>query len=341
MVTIAFIVVADFIFRYYTTVDFVEAMFFMNPFSLPLVVIVLIFSFIISLVTFASVRIYYYYKKRKVDQALSHLIEGHYASKTFRKMGTKKHPLVSKKTDQLFLDLQGKLISISKEIVMAKEEQSELATETREEIIESERKRIARELHDSVSQQLFASSMILSAINEQAQIEDSNPQVAKQLKNVEKIVNESQSEMRALLLHLRPIKLNDKSLKEGIEQLLSELSTKVHMKIKYDIENISLPLSTEDNLFRIVQELLSNVLRHSKASELEVYFKKVGQRVQLRVIDDGVGFDLDKDHAGSYGLPNIRERITGLGGNVKIISFPGQGTSVDISIPVDLEEDSD
>lgn len=341
LIIILLIVLTAFIINYYTYQGFIDVMFFMRPFPLPLVAILIMFAFCLTLVVFIIIKIYYVHKMRQIEKVLNHLIEGHYSSKLLKKMTSAKRPVVSKKADDLFLNLQSKLISISKEIIMAKEEQSKLSTETREEIIEAERKRIARELHDSVSQQLFASSMILSAINEQENLLKNNPAIASQLKNIERILNESQSEMRALLLHLRPVKLNTKSLKEGVEQLLKELSTKIQMTIKYDIENVDLPMSTEDNLFRIVQELLSNVLRHSKANELEVYLKKVDQRVQLRVIDDGVGFNLDKENSGSYGLPNIKERIAGLGGNVKIISFPSQGTSVDISIPVDLEEDSD
>ena len=92
----------------------------------------------------------------------------------------------------------------------------------------------------------------------------------------------------------------------------------------------------EDNLFRVIQELLSNVVRHSKASEVEVYLKKTGQQIQLRIIDDGVGFDMKNQKSGNYGLQNIRERINGLGGHVKLISFKQQGTSVEIIIPISI-----
>ena len=200
--------------------------------------------------------------------------------------------------------------------------------------MEKERHRIARELHDSVSQQLFASSMMLSALNQQT--ENIPDAIQKQLQTIESITNESQLEMRALLLHLRPVKLNEKTLKQGIEQLLKELSTKVNMVIVYEIEDVSLPVSVEDNLFRVIQELLSNVLRHSKASEVEVYLKKTGQQIQLRIIDDGVGFDMKNQKSGNYGLQNIRERINGLGGHVKLISFKQQGTSVEIIIPISI-----
>ena len=75
-------------------------------------------------------------------------------------------------------------------------------------------------------------------------------------------------------------------------------------------------------------------MRHAKAEELEVYLHKVGQNVLLRVIDDGVGFDTSEQNAGSYGLMNIKERVASVGGTCKIISFKGQGTSVEIKIPI-------
>ncbi|HIX69811.1 sensor histidine kinase [Enterococcus diestrammenae] len=206
--------------------------------------------------------------------------------------------------------------------------------QTKEEILEVERHRLARELHDSVSQQLFAAMMMLSAINEKAKKDHLPETQQKQLAMVTDIINASQSEMRALLLHLRPISLEGKSLRQGIEQLLKELQSKIKIDLKWDAEDVSLPTGIEDQLFRVVQELLSNTLRHAKAKELEVYLHKIDQNVLLRVIDDGVGFDTSQQKAGSYGLMNIRERIAGIGGTLKIISFKGQGTSIEIKVPV-------
>ena len=206
--------------------------------------------------------------------------------------------------------------------------------QTREEILELERHRLARELHDSVSQQLFAAMMMMSALTEQAEKTDTSEKFRKQLQMVADIINASQSEMRALLLHLRPVNLEEKSLKQGIEQLLKELQSKIQISLKWDIEDVKLISSIEDHLFRIVQELLSNTLRHAKANELEVYLHKINNNLLLRVIDDGAGFNMNESKTGSYGLNNIRERVAGIGGTVKIISFKGQGTSIEIKVPL-------
>ncbi|EUJ33039.1 putative two-component sensor histidine kinase [Listeria floridensis FSL S10-1187] len=219
-------------------------------------------------------------------------------------------------------------------------EKAEISGETKEAILSEERHRIARELHDSVSQQLFAAMMLLSALNEQVE-NDASPVLKKQLKMVESIVNESQSEMRALLLHLRPTQLEGKSLKKGMEQLLKELTTKLPIKVEWQIEEFKLQKGIEDHLFRIVQELLSNTLRHSKADLLEVRFVKIDNMAVLKVVDDGVGFDMNTVPQGSYGLQNMRERVEEFGGTIKIISFPGRGTSVEIKIPLVTEKEVD
>jgi len=292
-------------------------------------------SFILSFLLVVYITLSERRKLKKVENALKAMSKGQYSSPIFLRMYSKDMPVqINRRIDKLFLELHEKVVLMSNEAVNVGEEDIKMNKETKEEILEHERHRIARELHDSVSQQLFASSMMLSAVNQQK--EKLPDQIAKQLEVIENTTNESQSEMRALLFHLRPIQLDDKTLKQGIEQLLKELSTKISTSIKYEIEDVQLPVSIEDHLFRVVQELLSNVLRHAKASELEVYFKKSDETAQIRVIDDGVGFDMDEQNSGSYGLKNIRERISSIGGSVKVVSFKNQGTTVEINTPLGI-----
>lgn len=201
-----------------------------------------------------------------------------------------------------------------------------------QEIISQERNRLARELHDSVSQQLFAASMLMSAINETKAPADDRE--SKQLKMVEEMIHQSQLEMRALLLHLRPVALKGKCLQEGIEELLLELKQKVTMEIKWKVEPFPLDKGVEDHLFRILQESVSNTLRHSKANQLEVLLIERDDNVIMRVVDDGVGFNVKEAKAGSYGLQNMHERAGEIGGTLKIVSVEKKGTRLEVKVPI-------
>ena len=219
-------------------------------------------------------------------------------------------------------------ISISQKLA---NERSEVQEKRIQEIVSQERNRLARELHDSVSQQLFGASMLMSTINESP---ISNEQQAKQLKLVEDMIQQSQLEMRALLLHLRPVPLKGKSLKEGMEELLVELLQKVPMSITWKVEEVKVDKGVEDQLFRILQESLSNTLRHSKAHSVEVrLFEREGMII-LIVSDDGIGFDIQDSKLGSYGLQNMHERALEVGGTLKIVSVKNKGTRLEVKVPV-------
>ncbi|MFC7371877.1 sensor histidine kinase [Fictibacillus iocasae] len=201
-----------------------------------------------------------------------------------------------------------------------------------QDIISQERHRLARELHDSVSQQLFAASMILSAVNETRP--ESDDRETKQLKMVEETIHQTQLEMRALLLHLRPAALNGKSLQKGMEELLGELLQKVPIELKWKIETIQLDKGVEDHLFRILQESVSNILRHAEAKKAQILLIQRDDLIILRVEDDGVGFMMDEQKTGSYGLQNMQERAAEIGGTLKLVSVPGQGTRLEVKVPI-------
>ncbi|MCZ0756936.1 sensor histidine kinase [Anoxybacillus sp. J5B_2022] len=200
-----------------------------------------------------------------------------------------------------------------------------------ERIISEERNRLARELHDSVSQQLFAASMMMSALMETY---IGSEQGKKQLKLVEQMIHQSQLEMRALLLHLRPVQLKGKSLQDGMKELLTELAQKVPMEMKWKIEDVTLDRGVEDHLFRILQESVSNTLRHAKATMLEVLLLERDGFVLLRVSDDGVGFDVERTKSGSYGLQHMYERAAEIGGTLKIVSIKNKGTRLEVKVPL-------
>ncbi|MGX4686518.1 sensor histidine kinase [Vagococcus sp. JNUCC 83] len=312
-------------------------------FKVPIIVYIVIIAIAVSGIVFSILYLVNRHTYGKIEEQLHFLSVGNYDHLIFsdKEKSYQEDGLI----DELEQDVQNvrsKMLAMSKELQDLSAVPKYVDGESKEDIIKSERQRIARELHDSVSQQLFAATMMLSALNEAVEDMDDIPDIIEsQLQVVAGIINTSQSEMRALLLHLRPINLEEKTLQQGIEMLLQELQTKINIELKWQIEDVSLPSSIEDNLFRISQELLSNTLRHAQANLLEVYLKKIDQTVLLRLVDDGVGFDVNEEKVGSYGLQNIRERVQGMGGTSRIVSFKGQGTSIEIKVPILKEERDD
>lgn len=207
-------------------------------------------------------------------------------------------------------------------------------------IVQQERKRIARDLHDTVSQELFASSMILSGVSMRLDQMDKE-QLQQQLVTVEAMLQNAQNDLRILLLHLRPTELANRSLSEGFTMILKELTDKSGIEVVYK-ENIgTLPKAIEDNLFRIAQEFISNTLKHAKASRLEVYLNQTPTELQLKMVDNGVGFDMDQVRELSYGLKNIEDRVNDLAGTLRLISQKGKGVSMDIRLPLVMGDEDE
>ena len=231
--------------------------------------------------------------------------------------------------DASFKSLSGKL-NLLTEAVQKAENQSLVKEEA---IIEKERKRIARDLHDTVSQELFAAHMILSGVSQQA-LKLDREKMQTQLQGVAAILETAQKDLRVLLLHLRPVELEEKSLIEGIQILLKELEDKSDLKVSLKQNVSKLPKKIEEHIFRILQELISNTLRHAQASCLDVYLYQTDVEVQLKVVDNGIGFQLGSLDDLSYGLRNIKERVEDMAGTVQLLTAPKQGLAVDIRIPL-------
>ena len=231
--------------------------------------------------------------------------------------------------DASFKSLSGKL-NLLTEAVQKAENQGLVREEA---IIEKERKRIARDLHDTVSQELFAAHMILSGVSQQA-LKLDREKMQTQLQSVAAILETAQKDLRVLLLHLRPVELEEKSLVEGIQILLKELEDKSDLKVSLKQNVTKLPKKIEEHIFRILQELISNTLRHAQASCLDVYLYQTDVELQLKVVDNGIGFQLGSLDDLSYGLRNIKERVEDMAGAVQLLTAPKQGLAVDIRIPL-------
>lgn len=231
--------------------------------------------------------------------------------------------------DQLLLHLSEKMRSLTKQVQLI--DNQDLVK--REEIVEGERKRIARDLHDTVSQELFATSMILSGLASNLSTIPKET-LQEQLVLVKDMIESAQRDLRILLLHLRPSELEGKTLVEGFDVILREVSDKSSIQVHFQHEVEELPKLIEEHLFRIAQEIISNTLRHAKAKQLDVYLIQKETELQLKMTDDGIGFQQEDDGELSYGLQNIRERVEDMAGTIKIRTAPNKGVAIDIRIPL-------
>src|SRR5699024_7447362 len=150
---------------------------------------------------------------------------------------------------------------------------------------------------------------------------------------VEKMIQQSQLEMRALLLHLRPVQLKGKHLQEGIDDLIKELMSRLPIELEHQIEQFPIDKGVENQLFRILQEAVSNTLRHAEAKTLKITLIKREGFIIMRIIDDGIGFDMTEINTSSYGLDTMNERSEELGGSFKVVSLPNRGTRIEVKIP--------
>ncbi|MFX3618157.1 MAG: sensor histidine kinase [Sporolactobacillus sp.] len=217
------------------------------------------------------------------------------------------------------------------------DENTEMSVRVKNEAVTEERQRLARDLHDAVSQQLFALSMLASAA--ERSIRTNPDQAAENIADVSDIARKAQGEMRALLLHLRPVRLNDESLDNGLRHLIQEMDGKTPIHFEVDIHSVGgLSKGVENHLFRLSQEALSNALRHSEATSVKISLTEKDQAVVLSIFDNGCGFDPKVDKIASYGLKTMRERAEEIGGHFLLTTHKGDGTSIHIRVPIQRRE---
>jgi signal transduction histidine kinase len=214
-------------------------------------------------------------------------------------------------------------------------EKAALYERSRELSTVEERKRLARELHDSVTQSLFGMSLTAEAA---AALVESDPARAKaELEHLQELARAAMGEMRSLIFELRPAELEADGLAPTLRKHVDVLRRVYGREIELVVDDERrLPAEIERGLLRIAQEALVNALKHSGAEHVGVELRAWDSRLQLTVVDDGGGFDVR--HASSrsrrLGLVSMRERAESLGGVLVIESEPGEGTRVSVEVRV-------
>jgi signal transduction histidine kinase len=192
-----------------------------------------------------------------------------------------------------------------------------------------ERQRLARDLHDSVTQSLFSASVITESLI--SLLKRDPDKASSLLVDLHRIMKGTLAEMRVLLLELRPSSLVSTTLDKLLDQLVTVMrgQTKMTLVLTADVEP-QLPEDVHLGFYRIAQEALNNVVKHSRATNVNLQLYCVGETTVLCVQDDGQGFDSAKTSSG-LGLNNMRERAEIIEGLLKISSQPGQGTEIMLS----------
>jgi signal transduction histidine kinase len=193
----------------------------------------------------------------------------------------------------------------------------------------AERSRISRELHDSISQDLFSISALVGGLRKAL---PADATVQPQLQTLGRTVGSTIQEMRALLLELRPTALEEKGLVPALADLCEAYEVRVGVQVRRDLEQVSLGPAVEQAMFRIAQEGLSNAVRHSEADHIELLLRRSGEDAELTVADNGRGFDRGASTHG-LGLRLMAERVRELGGSLAIDSGAGRGTRLRVLLP--------
>ncbi len=210
-------------------------------------------------------------------------------------------------------------------------ENARLFEEAKEKAILEERQRLARELHDSVSQALYG--IALGARTARTLLDRDPAQAAEPLDYVLSLAEAGLAEMRALIFELRPETLETEGLVAALTKQIE--SARVRHKLEVQAEWCSepdLPYEVKEAIYRIAQEALNNITKHAQARRVDVRLSCNSDEVTFEVSDDGVGFASEESFPGHLGLRSMRERATKAGGILEVESAPAQGTRIRIRI---------
>ncbi len=198
-----------------------------------------------------------------------------------------------------------------------------------------ERQRLARELHDSVTQAQYSVTLFAEAARRLASGDD-RQQMRSYLDQLGDTAQQALKEMRLLVYELRPSALEQVGLVEALQQRLEAVEGRAGVEAALLVDGtVELPEDVEEGLYRIAHEALNNVLKHAQVTSVTVRIRADGDHVELEVEDNGKGFDpATVSDRGGMGLANMRERAERLGGSLTLVSAPGKGTTVKVEVEV-------
>jgi PAS domain S-box-containing protein len=198
-----------------------------------------------------------------------------------------------------------------------------------------ERAHLARELHDSVTQAMFSMTLLSRSI--EILLERDPAQVPERLADLRELQRDALAEMRALIFELRPGNIEEHGLVQALRTHSASLSGRIGLPVVLEADpDVALdrpPIEVEEALYRIAQEALHNVVKHAGAHEVRLGVNRVPEGVRMTVADDGRGFDPSAVPDGHLGLAGMRARAERLGGQLRVMTGPGEGTLIDVIVP--------
>jgi two-component system nitrate/nitrite sensor histidine kinase NarX len=190
-----------------------------------------------------------------------------------------------------------------------------------------ERQRLARNLHDAINQSLFSAGLIAEVLPRLW--ERDQAEARRSLEDLRKLTRGAMAEMRALLAELRPSTLTDAELGDLLGLLGNAFTGRTNIPAKVTVVRQGvLPADVQVAIYRICQEALNNVAKHAAASKVDIRLKHEANGIEVRIHDNGQGFDPEQSASGHYGLGMMRERAEGVGARLSITSQPGHGTEL-------------
>jgi signal transduction histidine kinase len=209
-----------------------------------------------------------------------------------------------------------------------------LQSRSRQLAVLQERQRLARDLHDSVTQQVF--SLLLFASRAQKGVRDTDlGPVGQQVRRIEEVAQQALKELRLLIFELGPLALAQVGLTAALRQRLASVEKRMGLTVRFHVMGEwPLPSPTEEGLYYIAVEALNNSLKHAAASEVSVSLSAQAWDVTLEVADNGRGFVPEAEAGGGNGLTNMRTRAEKLGATLAVRSAPGEGTTIRMKLEV-------
>jgi len=210
------------------------------------------------------------------------------------------------------------------------------------ETLEAERRKIARELHDGPAQSLASMLIRLDLI--MRMIPEDDIHIRHELQNLKAIGTESLTDVRSIMYDLKPTLVHDQGLSNTFKDYFNEYEAKYDFVIDYVVfgQQRQYDLALEVGLFRLVQEAITNVRKHAGVNKALVKMEDSGSLLTVVIKDEGCGFDPNEisKHRESYGIMGMKERVQLFGGELQILSQPGEGTQIIIKVPLEGEADN-